>query len=122
VPVAGGFRDLPGAELASASLSAAGIGSTLLDAYTIGLVWSYSTALRWIRVSVADSDLEEARELLETTAVVEWPTEGAELPEERHCSTCNSTELMREYGARKTLAVAFLTIVPLWYLEVPYSL
>jgi hypothetical protein len=71
--VAGRFRDLPGAELASASLSAAGIANSLADAYTIGLLWTYSTALGWICVSVAGRDLEEARELLESVTAVEWP-------------------------------------------------
>lgn len=50
------FRDLSGAEVASATLDAAGIVNSLDDDFTIGVLWTYSTALGGIRLNVADRD------------------------------------------------------------------
>lgn len=108
------YRDLPGAEVASASLWAAGIENSLADAYTIGLMWTYSTALGWIRLTVADRRLGEADELLDPGGVVDWPVELGTDPAEQ-CSVCGSEDLAIESGARKTLALALLTAVPIWF-------
>ena len=108
------YRDLPGAEVASASLWAAGIENSVADAYTIGLMWTYSTALGWIRLTVADRQFEEADELLDPTGVVDWPSELATDRAEQ-CPVCGSEDLAVESGARKTLALALLTAVPIWF-------
>jgi len=105
---------LPGAEVASASLWAAGIENSLADAHTIGLMWTYSTALGWIRLTVEDRQLGEADELLESTGVVDWPVEIATDPAEQ-CPVCGSEDLAIESGSRKTLALALLTSVPIWF-------
>ena len=109
------FRDLPGAEVASASLEAAGIGNELSDTYTIGLAWTYSTALRWIRLSVDDPEVETAREVLESAEMVEWPADLDAVGAEERCPVCDSSELAIESGARKTLALWLLTNIPIWF-------
>lgn len=108
------FRDLPGAEVASASLWAAGIENNLADTCTIGLTWTYSTALGWIRLSVEDRQLEEAREFLDSPGTVDWPAELAAGPAEL-CPVCGSDDVALERGSRKTLALALLTNVPIWF-------
>jgi hypothetical protein len=106
------YRDLSCAEVASASLRAEGIENSLVDAYTVGLIWTYSTALGWIRLTVEDRRLEEADELLESTGAVDWPIEIVTDPAEQ-CPVCGSEDLAIESGARKTLALALLTVVPI---------
>jgi hypothetical protein len=109
------FRDLPGAEVASATLDAAGISNSLRDTFTIGVLWSYSIALGWIRLSVSDSDLDEALRVLTPDEVAEWPAfESGEGDAER-CPACDSDELAVESGARKTLALMLLFPVPIWF-------
>jgi hypothetical protein len=115
VAVVARFRDLPGAEVASASLDAAGIGNDLSDAYTVGLLWTYSTALGWIRLSVDDPDVETARKVLEPAEIVEWPIELEPGGTEERCPACDSSDLAIEKGARKTLALWLLTNIPIWF-------
>jgi len=108
------FRDLAEAEVASATLEAAGIVNSLADTYYLGLVWTASTALRWIRLSVRDADLQEARELLALAADTEWPVE-AEQPDPETCGVCGSSDLALISGPRKTMALMLFTYVPLWF-------
>jgi putative signal transducing protein len=109
------FRDLAGAEVASATLEAAGIQNSLADTYLIGLAWHYSTALRGIRVQVGDSDADEARDLLETTAVAEWPAAFARGSSDELCPACHAFDLERISGPRKTFAVMTAFGFPLWF-------
>jgi len=110
------FRDLPEAETASATLRAAGIQNAVTDAHTIGLLWTYSVALGWIRLRVRDSDLETARELLEPAVVIEPPEIGPEAEPDEICPKCGSTDVALVKGSRKTVALLLLTeIAPLWF-------
>jgi len=108
------FRDLAEAEVASATLEAAGIVNSLADTYYLGLVWTASTALRWIRLSVRDVDLPEARELLAIAADTEWPVE-ADQTEVEKCAVCGSVDLALNSGPRKTIALMLFTYIPLWF-------
>lgn len=114
MPVIARFRDLPGAEVASATLEAAGITNSLFDANMIGVVWTDSTALAWVKVYVADADAEEAREVLEPPDEIDWPPEIAMLPQDERCPVCGSDELALESGPRKTLALMSWFPFPLW--------
>ncbi len=108
------YRDLAGAEVASASLEAAGITNVLADAQTIGVAWYYSTALGGIRLHVLDGDVVEAQALLGSPTEVEWP----ELPagsRDEQCPACGLFELEFESGPRKTLAVMTALLIPLWF-------
>jgi hypothetical protein len=99
----------------SASLDAAGIGNHLFDAYTVGLVWTYSTALGWMRLYVSDSDLEKALQALEPGGEIEWPSDLNPEEAEERCPVCGSADLAIESGARKTLALWLITQVPVWF-------
>ena len=109
------FRDLAGAEVASATLEAAGIQNSLADTYLIGLVWNYSTALRGIRVQVSDADADEALDLLETTAVAQWPEDFARGSSDELCPACRAFDLEFVSGPRKTFAVITGLGFPLWF-------
>ena len=113
MPVVGRFRDLADAEVASATLDAAGIAHSLADTYLVGLAWYYSTALQGIRLSVDEADAEEARELLSLAAAAEWPELGPGSADEL-CPVCHAHALEFESGPRKTLAPMHVTLVPLW--------
>ena len=108
------FRDLGDAEVASATLEAAGIPNSLADTDYVGLVWTHSTALHWIRVCVRDGDLPEAREILASTAEAEWPAEP-ESSDSETCPVCGSADLVFRSGPRKTIALMLITYVPLWF-------
>lgn len=108
------YRDLPAAEVASATLEAAGLTNTLFDDATIGVNWAYSTALGWVKVYVAEADAAEARELLEPPREIEWPAEVTDLPAGERCPFCGSEDLALESGPRKTFAVWTTLNVPLW--------
>jgi hypothetical protein len=116
VAVVSRFRDLPEAETASATLRAAGIQNAVTDAHTIGLLWTYSVALGWIRLRVRGQDLEAARELLESAVVIEPPEIGPEAEPDEICPKCGSTDLALVKGSRKTVALLLLTqIAPVWF-------
>jgi len=110
------FRDLADAEVASASLDAAGIPNDLSDSQTIGVAWSYSNALGGIRLNVADAAAEEARAVLAETAEVEWPELPEGAPDER-CPACGRYALEIASGPRKTLALmTTLSLpIPIWF-------
>lgn len=107
------FRDLADAEVASATLDAAGVAHSLSDTYLVGLAWHYSTALQGIRLSVDQADAEEARELLSLTAAAEWPEFDPGSADEL-CPVCHAHALELESGPRKTLAVMTWAGFPLW--------
>lgn len=109
------YRDLPGAEVASATLEASGITNSLFDAETIGVNWAYSTALGWIKVHVAEADAEEARSVLDLADEIEWPAELSAAPAPDRCPFCGSEDLAYESGPRKTLALMSYASIPLWF-------
>jgi hypothetical protein len=113
MPVIARFRDLAPAEVASASLEAAGIPNVLLDSQTIGVAWSYSNALGGIRLHVPDAVEAEARSVLVETGEVEWPEEARGAADEQ-CPTCGQLAMEVDSGPRKTLAVMTGLGFPVW--------
>ena len=113
MPVVARFRDLAEAEVASATLEAAGIINVLADAQTIGVDWGYSTALGGIRLHVPASSEDEARAVLRGVDQVEWPAEGPSTPDEQ-CPICGHVALALDSGPRKTMAVITTFGLPLW--------
>jgi hypothetical protein len=109
------FRDLSGAEVASATLDAAGIPHFLADTATIGLAWTYSTALGWIRLFVGENDRETAQHLLTPDGTIEWPEMDPVAAFDEHCPACDSMDLAVESGARKTLALMHFLKLPIWF-------
>jgi hypothetical protein len=110
------FRDLADAEVASASLDAAGIPNEISDSQTIGVAWYYSNALGGIRLHVAEPVADEARAVLGEATEVEWP----ELPDgaaDERCPACGRYALELDSGPRKTLAL-MTTLglpIPVWF-------
>ena len=113
--IVGRYRDLAVAEVASASLEAAGIRNVLADAFVIGVSWSYSNALGGIRLHVDEADAEEARDLLATQAAPEWPADLPGGSSDETCPVCRSFALELESGPRKTLAVMTGLGFPIWF-------
>ncbi len=52
------------AHIAKASLDSAGIESHIADEHTVNTQWLYSNAMGGVRLMVAESDVEEAIQLL----------------------------------------------------------
>jgi hypothetical protein len=98
------------------TLGAEGLEHELADGHMIGMVWTYSTALGWIRLRVADADFQGALDALDPPDEVEWPVEFmSEDPSDR-CPVCTSTNLEFVSGARKTLALMLVTFyIPFWF-------
>jgi hypothetical protein len=114
MPVVASFRDLADAEVASASLEAAGIENVLQDSQTIGVAWTYSNALGGIRLNVPGSAADEARAVLNEPTGVEWPQFPEGAADER-CPECGRFALELDSGSRKTLAVMMALILPVWF-------
>ncbi|HTR02103.1 MAG TPA: hypothetical protein VMN82_02820 [Thermoanaerobaculia bacterium] len=114
MPTAAWYRDLSEAEVASATLEAAGIFNFLTDAWTIGVDWAYSTALGGIRLGVRAADLEEAREILASVAEAEWPADLPPPSEDERCLACGAASVRYDSGPRRTLTVMTAFGFPLW--------
>jgi len=87
--------------------------NVLADTQTTGVAWYYSTALGGIRLHVNDSDVAEAREVLDSPTEVEWPDLPISSTDEQ-CWSCGRFTLEVESGPRKTLAVMTAIGFPLW--------
>ncbi len=80
------------AHLLAATLKASGIEAVVCDEHTVTMNWMYSNLIGGVRVKVLESELEDARKILNTDAS---PPESAEdipsaLPA---CSECGSDDL-----------------------------
>ena len=81
------------AQIARASLQAAGIDALIADEHTINMDWFYSNALGGVRLLVHKSQLAEARELVAADFSAELPE--ADTPV--RCPACGS-EIFRAEG------------------------
>jgi hypothetical protein len=73
------YRDMPEAAVAESILDSAGIDCFLADENTIRMDWLWSNLLGGFKLMVRPEDLEEAKKLLEQSAIVEAEAEeGAE--------------------------------------------
>ena len=107
------------AEAAVSALEAAGIECTLVDDNIISVQWFNANAVGWVKVVVADEDVESASEVLSSQAVVEDSAAEREVPEPG-CPRCGSTELHRVYYRRTSVLPMVLS--PLIFLLVPLFL
>jgi hypothetical protein len=105
------------AEAAISALDAAGIPCALDDENIIGVQWMNAQAVGWVKVVVADEDVENAAEILASPAVVDEsetrPAESAVTG----CPRCGSPEVHRVYY-RRLLVLPFL-LAPLQLLALP---
>ena len=91
------------------ALQGAGINASLADENLVSPNWLYSNAVGGVKVMVPASQFEEARAVLDTTAVTVsgQPNPGAG---EDVCAQCGGTEFeLHEQGKRMT-ALTWLTL------------
>ena len=105
------------AEAALSALDAAGIEAFVADENTISVDWMYSQAIGGVKVLVNEEDLDEAREVLASTAEPEEANPVTEA--EVRCPRCGSNEFYRVEWRRLraiTLLGCFVAVivVPLW--------
>lgn len=92
------------AHLAAALLEGNGIAVNVRDADTVGNYWMYSNAVGGVKVAVAESDVELAREILEL------PKEANSLLACPHCGSGNVK--MREMNLVNAITVALGFVLP----------
>jgi len=105
------FRDVPDAELAAGSLEASGIECFLADVETIGVYWTSSQAVGWVRLQVFRDDLEPALELLASDLTSFIPAEQFDGPREP-CPSCGSDYVFLEKGSRWAIPSLQLSLLP----------
>lgn len=109
------------AQIAKSNLESAGIAAYIADEHTINMQWLYSDALGGVRVLVAASDLEEAREILGedfSPSVIEASDSGSENVPERCCSYCGSHDVeLYTKGKRSAFVIFILLGFPLFFYQ-----
>ena len=99
------FLFLPDAEIARATLEAAGIDAVLIDENTVRMSWGDAQAHGGIRLQVRRGDAEEAREILASEIAEE--RQHAEPLDEwdyERCHRCGSGEIYPAESRSKTYA------------------
>lgn len=107
------------AEAAISALEAAGIECTLVDENIVAVQWFDANAVGWIKVVVADEDVDRATEVLSTQAEVEEAPVEADVAEPR-CPRCGLPELHRVYYRRAS--VLPMLFAPLTFFLIPLFL
>jgi len=99
------FLFLPDAEIARATLEAAGIDAVLIDENTVRMSWGDAQAHGGIRLQVRRGDAEEARDVL-AAEVASDEDQAAPLEEGdyEHCHRCGSAEIYPAESRSKTYA------------------
>lgn len=102
------------AQIARASLEAAGIPAFIADEHTINMNWLYSDALGGVRLQVPAAHAEEALALLQAdhSAAVTSEQPADETPRCRQCGSANLRE--RRPGRRLAFLFWILVNIPLW--------
>lgn len=104
------------AQIARASLEAAGIPAFIADEHTINMNWLYSDALGGVRLQVPEAHAEEALALLAADHSAEVVEEVAPVPEEPvRCRRCGGENLQPIRPGRRIAFLLWLLIsIPLW--------
>ena len=118
------FRDVPAADLACTRLEADGVSAVVVHANHVRVDWLISQAIGGVRVQVAESDLERAREALarersDDLAVVSEaalpPADGDVCPECGAESVTGSTLARRTKAASMFLGIPFVVWRRRWH-------
>jgi hypothetical protein len=120
VPVAA-FTSVHEAQLARSVLDAAGIPAVLENEHVISMNWTYSNAVGGVRVVVPADQLDEARALLTTEAVL--PADALE-DVESHVSATDHGDSCRQCGSdafESVLPVKPLAVLTWLTLGVPFG-
>ncbi|HAS8286817.1 DUF2007 domain-containing protein [Vibrio vulnificus] len=110
------------AHIAKASLDSAGIESHIADEHTVNTQWLYSDAMGGVRLMVAESDVEEAIQLLSGDFSESLENEVAVDVRKDVCPNCGSTELSAfTKGKRPAFLVFILLGFPLFFYKHGYK-
>ena len=111
------FLFIADAEIARATLEAAGIESTLADENVVRLSWGDAQAHGGVRLQVRAEDAEEAESILGAAIEIEPHSAVPELDADEVCSRCGSDEIFPVESRARTFArillltwIAFLLI------------
>lgn len=102
------------AQIARASLDAAGIPAFIADEHTVNMNWLYSNALGGVRLLVPHDRLQEAKALLESdfSDLLEFAQEAQPIL----CPTCGGSNLEAHTQGKKPAFLVFLLLgFPLFF-------
>ncbi len=118
------FSQAPEAYVAKGLLETEGIWAFVADEYTITANWLYSLALKGVKLQVRESDVAEARRILNLNeGVLEAqgiPSRNGEeeVAEEERCPLCGSVNVQyRRFATRWVFVSWFLLGFPLPFLK-----
>lgn len=96
------------AHIARASLDSVGIESHIADEHTVNTQWLYSNAMGGVRLMVAESDAEDAKQILSSDFSESLESELAVDEGKDVCPNCGSKELFAfTKGKRLFLSLYF---------------
>jgi putative signal transducing protein len=92
------------AHLACSALHAAGVEAAVADSHIVAADWLVSNAVGGVKVVVRQEDAAQAREILETAAVVEDAIAESGAPNDdvaARCARCGSEDVIRVAHGRR---------------------
>ncbi|MCS0417381.1 DUF2007 domain-containing protein [Vibrio diabolicus] len=108
--------------LTRASLDSVGIESHIADEHTVNTQWLYSNAMGGVRLMVAESDAEDAKQILSSDFSESLESELAVDEGKDVCSNCGSKELFAfTKGKRPAFLVFILLGFPLFFYKHGYK-
>ncbi|WP_299587071.1 DUF2007 domain-containing protein [uncultured Microbulbifer sp.] len=105
------------AQIAKVRLESEGIEAFIADEHTINMQWLYSDAMGGVRLQVTETDVDEARDILnqDRSALVDQALGGRE---KRKCERCSSTNLEPFTKGKKPAFLVFLLLgMPLFFYQ-----
>ncbi|NVC52685.1 putative signal transducing protein [Vibrio diabolicus] len=110
------------AHIARASLDSVGIESYIADEHTVNTQWLYSNAIGGVRLMVAESDAEDAKQILSSDFSESLENELAVDVGKDVCPNCGSKELYTfTKGKRPAFLVFILLGFPLFFYKHGYK-
>ncbi|MCK8112991.1 DUF2007 domain-containing protein [Vibrio sp. 2CM40D] len=100
------------AHIARASLDSVGIESYIADEHTVNTQWLYSNAIGGVRLMVAESDAEDAKQILSSDFSESLGNEVDVDEEKDVCPKCGSKDL---FAFTKGKSPAFLVFILLGF-------
>lgn len=94
------------AQIAKSNLESVGIPAFVADEHTINMQWLYSNAMGGVRLFVAEEDLQQAKNILQTDFSDSVDTTCASNPE--HCPKCGSDDIAAYTQGKKSAFLVFI--------------
>ena len=110
------------AHITRASLDSVGIESYIADEHTVNTQWLYSNAIGGVRLMVAESDAEDAKQILSSDFSESLGNEVDVDEEKDVCPKCGSKDLFAfTKGKRPAFLVFILLGFPLFFYKHGYK-